>query len=70
MGWLKERQPKVSNALVRASRVLGGADLFDYTRREERISCDKGSHKERSIANQRNHIKFWKKVQRNGGDTT
>jgi hypothetical protein len=28
---------------------------------DEKISCDKGNHKERSLANQPNHLKFWKK---------
>jgi len=32
-----------------------------YTKKEEKISCDKGNHAERSKANQPNHLKFWKK---------
>lgn len=32
-----------------------------YTKREEKISCDKGSHAERSKVNQPNHLIFWKK---------
>jgi len=32
-----------------------------YKKREEKISCDKGSHAERSKVNQPNHEKWWKK---------
>lgn len=34
--------------------------------RRGRESCNKGGHKERSIVNQPNHVKHWKK-KRNGG---
>jgi len=46
------------------SDKYGGSDKKDwgqYTKRDTTPSCDKGSHKERSIANQPNHIIFWKK---------
>lgn len=33
-----------------------------YTKREEEISCNKKDHAERSKANQPNHNKFWKKL--------
>lgn len=42
----------------------GGSDKKDwwqYTKKDTVPSYDKGSHKERSIANQPNHISFWKK---------
>ena len=32
-----------------------------YVKREEKISCDKGNHAERSKVNQPNHLIFWKK---------
>jgi len=35
-----------------------------YTKREEKISCDKGGHAERSKANQPNHLKWWKKKEK------
>ena len=35
-----------------------------YERREETESCNKGSHAERSKANQPNHLKFWKKEEK------
>ena len=39
-------------------------DPRTYTKREEKISCDKGSHAERSKANQPNHNKWWKKQEK------
>lgn len=36
-----------------------------YEAPDEKISCDKGCHKERSKANQPNHLKFWKKKKEN-----
>lgn len=34
----------------------------DWSEDQEDLSCDKGNHKERSIFNQPNHLKHWKKV--------
>lgn len=45
---------------------LGGEerpeDWIDYVMPDQLPSCDKGSHKERSIANDQNHIAHWRKV--------
>jgi len=38
-------------------------DLWlEYKLPDEEIGCDKGSHKQRSIANDANHISHWRKV--------
>lgn len=38
-----------------------------YQLPDEKLSCDKGNHKERSKANQPNHLKFWKKKEKENG---
>lgn len=46
------------------AKKYGGSDKNDWRQYTEQYtvpSCDKGSHKERSLANQPNHIIFWKK---------
>lgn len=40
----------------------------DWEDDSEDISCDKGSHKERSIANQPNHLIFWRKHKEEDGE--
>lgn len=44
-----------------AAEKLGGLDVDDSEDLEERLSCDKGSHRERSLQNQPNHLVFWRK---------
>lgn len=40
-------------------------DFKIYDRPDEKPSCDKKDHAERSIANQPNHLKHWKKENKN-----
>lgn len=40
-----------------------------YSQREETESCNKGNHAERSKANQPNHLKWWKKQNKNENNT-
>jgi hypothetical protein len=39
-------------------------DWWQYVKKDTTPSCDKGSHKERSLHNQPNHQKHWIKVKK------
>jgi hypothetical protein len=59
-----ERKPQLSQAEIQQATQFGGSDwqeYQEYLKEQELNYCDKGGHKERSIANQPNHLKFWKK---------
>lgn len=42
--------------------LVDDPDWDEYTKPDLVPSCNKGSHKERSLANQPNHIIFWRKL--------
>lgn len=53
--------PKID---LKQAEKLGGFELSDWVDEqfeENKNYCDKGGHKERSIANQPNHKEHWKK---------
>ena len=51
----------IPKKIAQESEELGGIDIDDSEDVEEKISCDKGSHRERSLINQPNHKEHWKK---------
>ena len=58
--------PSLSKKQREEAEKLGGTDIDDWWEFKEKnkgnkLSCDKGGHKERSIANDPNHLKHWKK---------
>jgi len=60
------KKTDISKKQREEAEKLGGTDIDDWLEFEEKnkgnkTSCDKGGHKERSIANQPNHSKHWKK---------
>jgi len=60
------KKPDISKKQKEEAEKLGGNDIDDWWEFKEKNkgnkpSCDKGGHKERSIANQSNHLKHWKK---------
>lgn len=50
----------IPKKIIEESEGLGGIDVDDSDI-EEKISCDKGNHKIRSIFNSPVHNKHWKK---------
>jgi|GEM_PF-3721641 hypothetical protein len=63
------KKPDISKKQKEEAEKLGGSDIDDWWEFEEKNkgnerSCDKGGHKERSIANQPNHLKHWKKQEK------
>lgn len=55
---------KPSKKDLEEANKYGGSDWEDwreYEKNDNIPSCDKGGHKERSIANDPKHIKHWKK---------
>ena len=59
---MKERF--IPKSIREKAQELGGTDFDDwseYERPDTVPSFDKGGHKERSIANQPNHLDYWKK---------
>lgn len=59
--WFMVKKGILSKAAQKIADLLGGADLGNYVEKLGDISANKGSHKLRSIANQPNHKKWWKK---------
>lgn len=51
----------IPKKIAQESEDLGGMDTDDSEDLQEKTSCDKGSHRERSLFNQPNHSKHWKK---------
>ena len=43
-------------------KLGGNDDKKDFKMRDTNNYCDKGGHRERSIANQLNHQKHWSKI--------
>jgi hypothetical protein len=67
--FFKEPEPDISKKQKEEAEKLGGSYIDDWwefkeKNRGNRPSCDKGGHKERSIANQPNHLKHWKKQEK------
>ncbi len=62
---MKETGPKpIPKKIIQEAERLGGADLV-YDQNDLLPSYDKGCHKERSIANQPNHLKHWNRKTQN-----
>lgn len=60
--------PKSIKNIKKGGEELGGSDIDDwreYEMEDTIPSFDKGGHKERSIANDPNHLKHWKKWKNN-----
>jgi len=45
---------------------LGGAETDNYDKKPDPKYCDKGGHKERSLANEPNHKDHWSKEEKKG----
>jgi hypothetical protein len=63
------KKPDISKKQKEEAEKLGGTDFDDWWEFKEKNkgnkpSCDKGGHKERSIANQPDHLKHWKKQEK------
>jgi hypothetical protein len=63
------KKPYISKKQEEEAEKLGGSCIDDWwefkeKNRGNKPSCDKGGHKERSIANQPNHLKHWKKQEK------
>lgn len=54
---------RLSRKAQATAELFGGADTAPYDQPDEAPSCDKGNHKERSIAIQPNHRIHWKKLE-------
>jgi hypothetical protein len=59
-----ECKTNLSSTEQKKAEAYGGFDLRDWIVQSERIGADKGSHRERSIFHQENHIEHWKKIER------
>jgi hypothetical protein len=53
---------KLSRKEMREAEKFGGHDPESWLKKHDLSYCDKGGHKERSIANQPNHKNHWKGV--------
>jgi hypothetical protein len=56
-----EQEPKLTKKDQEAIQSMGGADKKEKPQKDENY-CDKGGHRERSLANQPNHQDHWKKT--------